>query len=113
MEEVQKYKLYVGKVQIIPDDIKYSYVSGHNRYMLVYSDKEPEGKFTELPDKLLKDLTQAEKEWLLACKLEINAKFMKDNEQQSLGLIENFLDNLEKELKKETAKIKRKANKKG
>lgn len=113
MEEVQKYKLYVGKFQIISDEIKYSYVSGHNRYMLVYSENIPEGKFVELPDELLKDLTQAEKEWLLACKIEINTKFMKDNEKQSMGLIENFLDNLERELKKEKAKIKRKANKKG
>ena len=105
MEEVQEYKLYVGKFQFISDEIRFSYASSHGRYMLVFDNKQPEGKFTELPSDLLKDLTQEEKDWLLGCKLKINAEFMRKNEEQSFEILDNFLNKFEKELEKEKRKF--------
>lgn len=105
MEEAKEYKLYVGKFQFISDDIQYFYVGSHGRYMLVYDIKKPEGKFIELPNELVKDLTQEEKDWLLCCKFEINTEFMKKNKEQSFEILENFIDKFEKELKKEKNKF--------
>nr|DAU13444.1 MAG TPA: hypothetical protein [Caudoviricetes sp.] len=106
MEEVQKYKLYAGKFQFISDKVKYSFVGSHNKYMLVFLNEKPEGKFTEVPDNLLKQLTNEEKSWLLACKTKINAEYMKKNEEGSMALLENFIKLFEKELKKEKRKKK-------
>ena len=108
MEEVQEYKLYVGKFQFISDEIRFSYASSHGRYMLVFDNKQPEGKFTELPNNLLKDLTIEEKDWLLGCKFKINAEFMRKNEEQSFEILDNFVNKFEKELEKEKRKFMKK-----
>lgn len=108
MEEAKEYKLYVGKFQFISDEIQFSYASSHGRYMLIYDTKKPEGKFTELPNDLLKDLTQEEKDWLLGCKLKINAEFMRKNEEQSFEILDNFVNKFEKELEKEKRKFMKK-----
>lgn len=105
MEEVQEYKLYVGKFQFISDEIRFSYVSSHGRYMLVFDKKQPEGKFAELPEDLLKDLTQEEKDWLLGCKFKVNAEFMRKNEEQSFEILDKFIIKFEKELEKEKRKF--------
>lgn len=106
MEEVQKYKLYAGKFQFISDTITYSFVGSHNKYMLVFSNEKPDGKFVEVPDDLLKQLTEKEKSWLLGCKMKVNAEFMKKNKEKSLDFLENFIKRFEKELKKEKRKKK-------
>lgn len=106
MEEVQKYKLYAGKFQFISDTIKYSFVGSHNKYMLVFADEKPEGKFVEVPDNLLKQLTREEKDWLLGCKIKINTDFIKKNEEKSIDFLEGFIKRFEQELKKEKRKKK-------
>lgn len=106
MEEVQKYKLYTGKFQFISDEIKYSFVGSHNKYMLVFTDEKPEGKFVEVPDELLKQLTREEKDWLLGCKIKINTDFIKKNEEKSIDFLEGFIKRFEQELKKEKRKKK-------
>lgn len=105
MEEAKEYKLYVGKFQFISDEIQFSYVGSHGRYMLVFDNKQPKEKFIELHSELLKDLTQEEKDWLLRCKFKINAEFMEKNEEQSLEILDNFVNKFEKELEKEKRKF--------
>lgn len=107
MQEVKKYRLYAGKFQFISDEIKYSFIGSHNKYMLVFADEKPEGKFAEVPDNLLKELTEEEKRWLLGCKMKVNAEYMKQNEERSIDFLGSFLKQFEKELKKEKRSSKK------
>lgn len=100
MEEAKKYRLYVGKYQPLDDEIEYAYFGSHHKYMLVFSERLPKGKFEELPECLLKQLTQDEKKWLYESKVEINAKYLNENKEQSIEILENFINCLERELKK-------------
>lgn len=101
-EEVKKYKLYAGKVQNVPENVKYSLVPSHCQYLLIYTDQEPleKSKFVEIDETNVKLNTQ-EREWLFQSKLYINAQHLKEREREYVDAFNNFFDVLEQELQKE------------
>ena len=108
MANKETYKLYAGKLQNIPSDIKYSFYNSENQYILLYTDKKPiEGDFREVPKELLKELTPAENSWIASAKLAINAQYVKENSAKFTEALNEFADELEKQLKIEKENVDR------
>ncbi len=102
MEQQKKYSLYVGAVQETPHGITYSYCGGKLTRMLVYSTRKPKGAFAKLPAELYTKLTADEKAWLAQCQTAINAEYISANAEKIKVTLDELLDNLERELKRET-----------
>lgn len=89
-----KYSLYKGEYKNIRN--KYRFYDGNS--LLVYSDKRPNGKWNKIPLEQENDLTDMQKQWLMQCKIEINAKAVKENKEKYYGFLSEFLNNFEKGL---------------
>ena len=106
-----KYCLYIGKIQNIPEEAKYTYYNSDNQYILLFMDKKPKiGDFRLVPAKLHKDLTTEEKKWLTSIKLLINAEYIRQNSDKFGKVLEQFADELEKQLKIEKEKADKAKN---
>jgi hypothetical protein len=92
-----KYSLYIGKLQNLPEYVKYSYYSSDSGYLLAYSDKEIRG-MSKVPLENESRLLNAEKVWLKQCKMALNGNALKESKKEYLQLLSDFLDNFEKEL---------------
>ena len=53
----EKYQLYVGILQDIPDDAEFSYYDSVKRRLFLFCDREPGGNFAPVPPELWSDLT--------------------------------------------------------
>lgn len=107
MTEQPKYQLYAIKTADLPQDglkaHRYSY-NANGRYALVYT----QSSLVE-PYRLIREdiaLTADERAWLIMCKAEINAKFMRENESEYSEVLNEFAIALEKGLKAEQEKLK-------
>ena len=95
---MQKYSLYIGKFQKLPEEVKYSYYSPKSGYLLAYRDKEIKG-LKKVPVENETRLTSEEKVWLRQCKMTVAVKTHQDHEEEYAKQLNSFLDELEKELK--------------
>lgn len=95
------YKLYASKTLQVPNGVEFSLVPicASGRYMLVYTNKKLDDTFKEINENV--KLEQEERSWLTGCKLQINARAMKEKEQEYAELLDNFANALEEELAKE------------
>lgn len=108
MEGIRKYSLYVGELQKLPDDIRFSYYNAEHKYLLLYTDKKPSGDFIDADDKMLYDsLNPDEKIWLAACKTTLMVDYMKETAQNTSKSLSDFANILEVELKKEIKNLKK------
>lgn len=102
----QKYHLYAIRTVDLPqgalNGFQYS-LQANNRYALIYTDQTLKQPYKQVADgvKLEKD----EQEWLIKCKTEINAKFMRENETEYAEVLNSFAEALEKELAEESKKV--------
>lgn len=103
----KQYKLYAAKTTQVPDGVEFSLVPccSAGRYMLVYTDKELDSSFKEISENVT--LEQEERSWLTGCKLQINARAMKEQEEAYATMLEGFCDKLAEELDKEQGKVKK------
>ncbi|MBQ8497533.1 MAG: hypothetical protein IJ489_08785 [Clostridia bacterium] len=92
---MKTYTLYVGRYQKLPEDIRYSFYDAEAKELLILTENDPPRDFIFVPDSHLSFLTKSEREWLFACKLKINAEFVKNNEKELTEYAEVFLDTLE------------------
>lgn len=97
----KQYKLYAGRTLQVPSGVEFSLVPicANGRYMLVYTDKKLDVPFKEIDENI--KLEQEERAWLTGCKLQINARAMKQNEQEYAEMLNSFCDKLEEELEVE------------
>jgi len=99
-QESNKYTLYVGSPQDVPiTDGVFSYY--RKGYMLVFSQQVPEGKWGVVLPENESFLRTDERKWLTECKIIVNAREVKKHQEDYITLMDNFIDQLEKELKKE------------
>ena len=111
MSEKAEYKLYIGKLQNIPEDVKYYFYNDTNYYILLFTDKEIKtGDFREIKKGLWDNLQPNEKMWLTSAKLSINAEYTKENISSFGKLLDDFNKEFEKQLKIEKEKLDRLKN---
>lgn len=94
------YKLYVGKVEDMPKDEKYTFYNSDSGYLLIYTESKPQGEFYEVTDELYDKLSATEKMWLMSTKMEINAQFVKLHEVELTEKMNRFVTELENEFEK-------------
>ena len=107
MEEVKNYKLYVGGLQKIPDNTKFSYYNSRHQYFLIFSNEEPKGEFLEVIPKTMQELDSDERAWLACCKLSLSIEVMNDASKEIGKSLTSFADCFVEELKKEVEQIKK------
>lgn len=92
-----EYKLYIGRLQTLPDEVEYTYYSSENGYLLAYHNKSIED-MQEIPERNYAKLSTDERSWLTMCKFAINTKAMSVNTKEYIGLLEKFLIEVENSL---------------
>ena len=98
------YKLYVGKMQKIPENARFShYDSKHNDILIFLDGDAPEG-FKYVDEKHYNLLNNEQRAWLLSAKMRINAEELQKHSAEYESIISDFLDLFEEELKKEREK---------
>ncbi len=103
------YQLYVGRLQALPEGIRFSFYNDRHCYFLVYDSKKPEGDFCEVDDVGIEALSDEELQWLFLCKAAINAEHMAKHGEQYADMLSDYADELEYQFKVEMEKIKREA----
>lgn len=101
--EKRKYSLYIGKYTELPKEVKFDYFSAESGYLLAYHDSPIEGMRLVPAEKEVR-LSTEERAWLLKCKLKVNAEAVKENYDETITALSDFLEAFEKELKTETEK---------
>lgn len=104
---VKKYKLYAGIVrEKIPKGAKYSFIPSSLKYLLVYMDETPTGRFNEISEEQIPKGESGDeiRRWLRNCKAEVNAKTIKEYAQAINEQADEFLKLFESELKKKQEK---------
>lgn len=108
MEEVQKYKLYVGELQKIPEGTRFSFYNSAHKYFLIFSKEIPKGNFIEVTDNIIDtELNIEEQSWLFNCKTTVMVEYMKNQMQDTSSALNDFANILDKELEKEVKQIKK------
>lgn len=104
------YKLYAVKLPAINTDklkeFEHSLIPFGRAYALVFTNKTLENPFVEIPSET--QLTEQERQFVCGCKLQINAKAMREHEDEISNGLNSLLDALEKELKAEKEKGEKK-----
>lgn len=103
---MSKYELYVGRVQPIPENIKYCFLNPAKNRILVYTDIEMPNEFVKIPLEMQSQLGAEEKRWLLQSKMTVNAKHITQNSAEYEKVLDKFIDEFERELKIEAEKAK-------
>ena len=99
-----KYRLYVGRLQPLPEGTEFSYYDSERKRLFVFTDSAPEGKFVPVPDSLLGELTDKERGWYNASCFTVMRRWVSAHEDEAERAVRAFLDQLETELKKEAEK---------
>ena len=102
----EKYQLYVGHLQDIPDYAEFSYYDSTKRRLFLLCDRRPDGAFAPVPHELWGELTPGEAKWLRESCREINRRWMEAHRDEAADTANAFLDLFEKELKKEARNAK-------
>lgn len=92
-----EYKLYIGRLQTLPEEVEYTYYSSENGYLLAYHNESIED-MQEIPERNYAKLSTDERSWLIMCKVAINTKAMADNTKEYTAMLEEFLIEFENSL---------------
>lgn len=87
---------------------EYSYVGFGRKYALIYSKEELQAPYVAIPEET--KLEPDERQFVVGCKLQINAKYMRENESELADGLDELLTALETELKAEQDKVGEKKN---
>ena len=99
VDELEKYKLYVGRLQPIPEDAEFSFYSSKRGYLFVFTKMEqPEG-FPLLDNDHYDELSAEEKAWLESSYSRIAYEWLKTHKPNEEEVLMNFLDDVEDRLK--------------
>lgn len=96
----KKYNLFIADTKQEAPNAKFSYV-GSGGYLLVISEDKPNNEFRLVPPENEERLQADEITWLTRCKIRINAEHVKERQEEYIGLLDKFFDELGKEIKKE------------
>ena len=97
---IEQYHLYVGRLQPIPEEVKYSFYSSKRGYLFLFTDKEPKG-FAKLEPKHYTELSTTERAWLDNCSSEVLLNSIKsmDAPERDRMALEWFFEEAERRLK--------------
>ncbi len=103
----QTYKLYAVKLSAINHeqlkDFERSLIPFGRSYALIFTDKSLKKPFVEIPPET--ELTEQERKFVVGCKLQVNAKAMREHEAEISDGLNSLMDELEKALAEEQKKI--------
>ncbi len=94
------YNLYYGKIQKTSEDYPYTFFNADKGRLLIFSENSPKGNFCIIPQEYYSLLSDNEKIWFTKAKAEINRRYINKYKKDYLCFLENFIDNVENELKK-------------
>lgn len=100
-----KYLLYIGKPQKL-DNIEFQFYSSESGYQLAFH-STPIANMQIVPLEKQSRLSRQEQSWLTQCKLLVNTRAIKENSQQYIELLNEFLTIAETTLRE---KMEKKAN---
>ena len=97
---IEQYHLYVGRLQPIPEEVKYSFYSSKRGYLFLFTDKEPKG-FAKLEPKHYTELSTIERAWLDNCSSDVLLHSIKsmDAPERDMMALEWFFEDAERRLK--------------
>lgn len=101
-----KYRLFVGPLQDVPNDVEFSCYDSRRGYLFLLTDKEPSGRFAPMTEELMGEMTDFEREWYNRSCFIINGRWVAEHEEESREQVESFLADFEAELKKEADRLK-------
>ena len=108
---MEKYKVFAGRLQAIPDGIEFSFYGERGRYMLVYAPKAPNDTFTEIPTEKEINLSDDERAWLSHCKNTVSMRFLAENKDVLFPTLETFIDRFREELENNRKELERNESK--
>lgn len=97
---MSRFKLWVGKLQAIPEDVKFSYYDSRRGYLFILSQEKPEGMFKVVTPELFGELNASERAWYDSSCMKLNSQWIRDH-PEAKEKVDAFLDQLEEELKRE------------
>ena len=92
MPENHRYKLYIGRYTVLPEDHGYSYFSPASGYLLLYTADPPGGDFREVPPANEYRLAPDERQWLRASRFEVNRLAMERGREDYCRVLSAFLE---------------------
>ena len=98
---IEQYRLYVGRLQPIPEGVKYSFYSSKRGYLFLFTDKEPSEGFAAVEPKDYTELSMTERAWLNSCSTEVLLNDIKsmDAPERDMMALEWFFEEAERRLK--------------
>ena len=98
---MEKYRVYVGEIQGISKEIKYSCCDPTMARMLVFASKKPDGVFRAMKPAEKKDLSEIERTWLSRVRLSVALQNTSQSAQDVAKNLNDLMDVLEQELQRE------------
>lgn len=97
--ELEKYRLYVGRLQPIPEDVEFSFYSSKRGYLFLFTKTELPDGFALLDLEHYNELSAEEKAWLESSYARIAYEWLKTHKPSDEEVLMNFLDDVEDRLK--------------
>lgn len=95
----ENYHLYVGRLQDIPEGVKYSFWGSKRNYLFLYTDIEYPKGFALVEPQNYGELTDEEQAWLDFSTGEVILEYLKGHQPTEEEVLMAYFDNIEERLK--------------
>ncbi len=99
MRIIETYRLYVGRLQDIPEGVQYSFYSSRRGYLFLFTDKEVHDGFVVLPPEKLDELSPEERAWFDTTVQTITLNWLKEHKPTEEEILDNLFEEVEERLK--------------
>ena len=95
---LKDYRLYVGRLQEIPEEVKYSFYSSRRGYLFLYTDVKMPDSFVEIDPSHCVELSTEERKWLNDVVGAIVLAWASNNTLSEEELLNSYFDDVERRL---------------
>lgn len=95
---LKDYRLYVGRLQEIPEEVKYSFYSSRRGYLFLYTDVKMPDSFVEIDPSHYVELSTEERKWLNDVVGAIVLAWASNNTLSEEELLNSYFDDVERRL---------------
>lgn len=92
------YRLYVGRLQEIPEEVKYSFYSSRRGYLFLYTDMKMPDSFVEIDPSHYVEMSAEERKWLNDVVGAIVLAWASNNTLSEEELLNSYFDDVERRL---------------
>ena len=96
---LENYHLYVGKLQDIPEGVRYSYWGSGRGYLFLYTNIEHPKGFALVQPEHYGELIGEEQAWLNFSKGEIMVEYLKTHKPTEEEILDAYFESIEERLK--------------